>query len=58
MQSKEPLTILDYTKVLGVLRMNHEKYFAERKAIWDSLLDRLGDYLEEHPDEPTYGRTK
>jgi DNA-binding transcriptional MerR regulator len=52
-QSKEPLTILDYTKILGAIRMNHEKYFAERKAIWDSHLDRLGDYLEEHPDEPT-----
>ncbi|MCQ6562978.1 MerR family transcriptional regulator [Paenibacillus mendelii] len=52
-QSKEPFTILDYTKILGAIRMNHEKYFAERKAIGDSHLDRLGDYLEDHPDEPT-----
>ncbi len=29
--SKAPLTILDYTKILGAIRMNHEKYFAERK---------------------------
>ncbi|MCR8634240.1 hypothetical protein [Paenibacillus radicis (ex Xue et al. 2023)] len=47
------MTILNYTKILNAIRMNHEKYFAERKAIRDLHLDRLGDYLKEHPDEPT-----
>jgi DNA-binding transcriptional MerR regulator len=56
-QSKEHFSILDYTKILSAMRMTHEKYFAERKAIWGSHLDRLGDYLEEHPGEPNYGRT-
>jgi hypothetical protein len=35
------------------MRMSHEKYFTEQRANWDLHLDRLGDYLGEHPEEPT-----
>ncbi len=30
-----------------------ERWIAERHANWEHHLDRLGDYLAAHPDEPT-----
>jgi DNA-binding transcriptional MerR regulator len=56
MLRKETLTVEDFTKLLDAMRMSHEKYFAERQANWDLHLDRLGDYLGEHPEEPTSRR--
>jgi DNA-binding transcriptional MerR regulator len=53
MLRKEPLTVEDFTKLLGTMQMSHEKFFAERRANWDLHLDRLGDFLDEHPEEPT-----
>jgi DNA-binding transcriptional ArsR family regulator len=29
-----------------------EQWIAERRTIWEGRLDRLGDYLAEHPAEP------
>lgn len=29
-----------------------EQWIIERRASWERRLDRLGDYLAEHPDEP------
>ncbi len=29
-----------------------EQWIVERRASWERRLDRLGDYLAEHPDEP------
>ena len=29
-----------------------EQWIAERRASWERRLDRLGEYLAEHPDEP------
>jgi DNA-binding transcriptional ArsR family regulator len=29
-----------------------EGWVAERRTAWERSLDRLGDYLAEHPDEP------
>ena len=29
-----------------------EQWIAERRASWERHLDRLGDYLAEHPEEP------
>lgn len=29
-----------------------ERWIAERQATWERRLDRLGDYLAAHPDEP------
>jgi hypothetical protein len=35
---------------MQTMRMNHEKFFAERKSSWDKHLDRLSVYLDEHPE--------
>jgi DNA-binding transcriptional ArsR family regulator len=32
-----------------------EQWIAERRTSWERRLDRLGDYLAEHPDEPDGG---
>jgi DNA-binding transcriptional ArsR family regulator len=29
-----------------------ERWIAERRTSWERRLDRLGDYLAEHPEEP------
>jgi DNA-binding transcriptional ArsR family regulator len=29
-----------------------EGWIAERRALWEQRLDRLGEYLAEHPDQP------
>jgi len=58
MQRKEPLTVQEFTKILSAMRKSHHKYFAVQEASWESHLDRLGDYLGEHPDDASQGRTK
>ena len=30
-----------------------ERWIAERRTLWEQRLDRLGDYLAQHPDPPT-----
>ena len=30
-----------------------EQWIAERRTRWERRLDRLGDYLAEHPEDPT-----
>jgi len=35
-----------------------ERWIAERRTNWERRLDRLGEYLAEHPDEPDHGRTR
>jgi DNA-binding transcriptional ArsR family regulator len=32
-----------------------ERWIAERRAIWERRLDRLGEYLAAHPDDPNQG---
>jgi DNA-binding transcriptional ArsR family regulator len=32
-----------------------EQWIAERRTSWERRLDRLGDYLAEHPEEPNQG---
>ena len=32
-----------------------EQWITERRTDWERRLDRLGDYLAEHPDEPDQG---
>jgi DNA-binding transcriptional ArsR family regulator len=34
-----------------------EQWIAERRTSWERRLDRLGDYLAEHPDQPNHGST-
>ena len=31
-----------------------ERWIAERRTLWERRLDRLGQYLAEHPDEPDH----
>lgn len=52
MHRNEPLTIENFTKIMRTMRMNHEKFFADKRANWNDNLDRLGVYLNEHPEEP------
>jgi DNA-binding transcriptional ArsR family regulator len=33
-----------------------EHWISERRTSWERRLDRLGEYLAEHPDEPTKGK--
>jgi DNA-binding transcriptional MerR regulator len=50
MLRKEPLTVEDFTKLMTTMRMSHEKFFAEKRAVMNANLDRLGDYLDEDPN--------
>jgi DNA-binding transcriptional ArsR family regulator len=34
-----------------------EQWINERRAGWERRLDRLGDYLAAHPDDPNHGST-
>jgi DNA-binding transcriptional MerR regulator len=51
MRWKKPLTVEDFTKLLGTMRMSHEKFFAEKRANMNINFDRLGDYLDKNPDQ-------
>lgn len=35
-----------------------EQWISERRTSWERRLDKLGEYLAEHPDDPTQGSTK
>ncbi|WP_123043834.1 MerR family transcriptional regulator [Cohnella candidum] len=52
MQRNEPFTVEQFAEIMRVMRLNHEKFFAERKSSWDLHLDRLGEYLDDNPEEP------
>ncbi|BBH20193.1 hypothetical protein Back11_15810 [Paenibacillus baekrokdamisoli] len=52
MQRNELLTVENFTKIMQTMRMNHEKFFVERKSSWENHLDQLSTYLDEHPGEP------
>lgn len=56
MQRKEPLTVQEFTKIWSAMRMSRNKYIAERQASWESHLDRLGEYLDGHPNKVSQGR--
>ncbi|WP_142066547.1 MerR family transcriptional regulator [Brevibacillus sp. AG162] len=55
MQRNEPFTVEHFMNIIRTMRMKHEKFFAERKSSMDRHLDRLGEYLDEHPEEPGQG---
>ncbi|MDC0762347.1 MerR family transcriptional regulator [Brevibacillus sp. AG] len=52
MQRNEPFTVEHFMNIIRTMRMKHEKFFAERKSSMDHHLDRLGEYLDEHPEDP------
>ncbi|GED66890.1 hypothetical protein BRE01_05920 [Brevibacillus reuszeri] len=58
MQRNEPFTVEHVMNIMRTMKMNHEKFFAERKSSMDLHLDRLGEYLDEHPEEPGQGGFK
>jgi len=35
-----------------------ERWLAERRTRWERRLDRLGQYLAEHPEEPEEGKNR
>lgn len=55
MQRNEPFTVEHFMNIMRTMRMNHEKFFAERKSSMDLHLDRLGEYLDEHPEDSGQG---
>ena len=55
MQRNEPFTVEYFMNIMRMMRMNHEKFFAERKSSMDLHLDRLGEYLDKHPEETGQG---
>lgn len=55
MQKNEPFTIEHVVKITRMMKMNHEKFLAERKSSMETHLDRLGKYLDENPEEPGQG---
>jgi Predicted transcriptional regulators len=44
--SKSP-SVESFTRIMQMMRLNHERYFDERQAVWNAHLDRLGAYLKE-----------
>ena len=55
MQRNQVLTVENFANIMRTMRMNHKKYFDERKLNWNSHLDRLGIYLNDKPGEPGPG---
>lgn len=50
MQRDEALTVEHFMNIMRTMRMNHEKFFTELESNMNFHLDRLGDYLDEHPE--------
>ncbi|MGC5324217.1 MerR family transcriptional regulator [Brevibacillus sp. SYSU BS000544] len=45
MQTKEEVSVEEFTKLLKLMKKSHEKFFAARKLDWERSFDRLGDFL-------------
>lgn len=45
MQTKEEVSVEEFTKLLQLMKKSHEKFFAARKLDWERSFDRLGDFL-------------
>lgn len=58
MQMKKPVTVEDFTKLLVVMKMSHEKYFTERRMSMEFHLDQLGDFLAKYPNGTKPRRSK
>ncbi|MGG4106017.1 hypothetical protein AAXB25_19115 [Paenibacillus lautus] len=55
MQRNDPVTVEYFTNIMRMMRMIFVKFLAERKSSMDLHLDRLGEYLDEYPEEPGQG---
>ncbi|MCM3732058.1 MerR family transcriptional regulator [Fictibacillus nanhaiensis] len=51
-EMEEPLTVEDFTKLLSLMKKNHENFFTERRSSMVYHFDRLDDFLSKHSNEP------
>ncbi|SNT50844.1 DNA-binding transcriptional regulator, MerR family [Bacillus sp. OK838] len=49
LQTKETLTVLDFTNSIGMMKKSHENYFYGRQKNMGRQFDRLGEFLSNHP---------
>lgn len=48
LMEKEESSVEDLTKLLGMMKQRHEKYFIERRTSMEHHLEKLGDFLDKH----------
>jgi DNA-binding transcriptional MerR regulator len=51
MRQQEPLNVDEFTKLLGLMKKNHERFFLERRTSWETSLDQLGSYLDNEEEQ-------
>ncbi|MFD0769510.1 MerR family transcriptional regulator [Bacillus sp. CGMCC 1.60114] len=49
LQTKETLTVQDFTNSIGMMKKSHENYFYGRQKNMECQFDRLGEFLSNHP---------
>jgi DNA-binding transcriptional MerR regulator len=49
LQTKETLTVEDFTNSIGMMKKSHENYFDGRQKNMERQFDRLGELLSNHP---------
>lgn len=54
-RAQAPLGVEAFTKLLGMMKQSHEKYFWERRTHVERALDRLGDWLADEPEDHDQG---
>jgi DNA-binding transcriptional MerR regulator len=52
MRRNESLNVEDFTNLMRTMKMNHEKYVAERNSVWEHHFDQLDAFLDEQPGQP------
>lgn len=57
MQINKPVTVEDFTKLLGMMKKSHQSYFIGRQKNVERHLDRLGNFLVKYPDDSEKGGT-
>ncbi|SFD52911.1 DNA-binding transcriptional regulator, MerR family [Bacillus sp. OV194] len=57
MQINKPVTVEDFTKLLGMMKKSHQSYFIGRQKNVERHLDRLGNFLARYPDDSEKGGT-
>lgn len=50
-QRKKSLATGDYTKLLAMMRSDHENYLSGQRANWNCHLDRLGEFIDNDESE-------
>lgn len=47
----EESSVEDFTKLLGMMKQRHEKYFIERRTSMEHHLEKLGDFTKNQSKE-------